>query len=211
MGACCGNNEEYQMTTKKETPIEAAWKRAVQQLDSCPHDNDKIWRIAITKIEGALPEEIREIKDNPPESIELDWNSEPVINLLNSEQFHKHYQELALIREEQKQRLKEINTRLCDYCLIPCDFQYYNKCDLIYNPLPCMIYTIPEEKKPINSCTSELESTFNPNSNSNNNNNKNNGSSSTQCGNEKYNDLNSDSNPETYIALPNLTKEQELK
>ncbi|KAG9296157.1 hypothetical protein G9A89_014749 [Geosiphon pyriformis] len=74
-----------------------------------------------------------------------------------------------------------------------------------------MIYTILEEKKPINNCASESESTFNPNLNSNIDNNKNNGSSSAQYGNKKYSDLNSNLNPKTYIALPDLTKEQKLK
>ncbi|KAG9303354.1 hypothetical protein G9A89_013680 [Geosiphon pyriformis] len=59
-----------------------------------------------------------------------------------------------------------------------------------------MIYTIPEKKEPISSCTLELGSTFNPNSNSDNDNNKN-------------NDF--DSNSETYIALSDLSKEQKLR
>ncbi|KAG9294999.1 hypothetical protein G9A89_017793 [Geosiphon pyriformis] len=74
-----------------------------------------------------------------------------------------------------------------------------------------MIYTIPEEKEPISSCTSELESTFNSDSNSDNDDNKNNGSSSTQYSNENYDDSNSNSNPEAFITLPDLTKKQELK
>ncbi|KAG9299555.1 hypothetical protein G9A89_020726 [Geosiphon pyriformis] len=73
-----------------------------------------------------------------------------------------------------------------------------------------MIYTIPE-KEAISSCTLESESTFNPNSNSDNNNDKNNGSSSAQYGNEDNNNLDSNSNSETYITLPDLIKEQELK
>ncbi|KAG9301039.1 hypothetical protein G9A89_015775 [Geosiphon pyriformis] len=58
---------------------------------------------SLAKIKGASPEEIRMIKNNLPEPIELDWNPEPVINLLDPEQFHKHYQELAPTREEQEQ------------------------------------------------------------------------------------------------------------
>ncbi|KAG9293905.1 hypothetical protein G9A89_019243 [Geosiphon pyriformis] len=85
-----------------------------------------------------------------------------------------------------------------------------SSCNLIYNLPPCIIYTISEEE-PISSCTLELEPTFNPDSNFDNDDNKNNSFSSVQCGNEKYNNLNSDSNPKTYITLPNLTKEQELK
>ncbi|KAG9298178.1 hypothetical protein G9A89_005446 [Geosiphon pyriformis] len=65
---------------RKRTPIEAAWRRAI---------------MAITKIEGVTPEEIREIKNNLPEPIELDWDPEPVINLLDPEQFYEHYQKLA--------------------------------------------------------------------------------------------------------------------
>ncbi|KAG9302513.1 hypothetical protein G9A89_007217 [Geosiphon pyriformis] len=136
---------------------------------------------------------------------------EPVINLLDPERFHEYYQELAPTREEQKQHLEEINTRLCNHCFILCDFQYCNECNLIYNLPPHMIYTIPEEDKPISSCTLELESVFNSDLNSDNDDNKNNSSSSTQHSNKNNNDLNFDSNPETFIALPDLTKKQRLK
>ncbi|KAG9286080.1 hypothetical protein G9A89_022757 [Geosiphon pyriformis] len=167
--------------------------------------------MAIAKIERATPKEIREIKNNPPELIELDWDSEPVINLLDLEQFHEHYQKLTPTREEQEQCLEKINTRLCDHYLIPCDFQYCNECDLIYNPPPHMIYTIPEEEEPINSCASESELVYNPDLNPDNNDNENTSFSFAQCGNENIN--NSDSNPnyKQYIALPDLSKEQELK
>ncbi|KAG9294867.1 hypothetical protein G9A89_003207 [Geosiphon pyriformis] len=170
---------------RKETPIEATWRRAVQQLNICPHNDDKIWRMALAKIQGASPEEIKE--------------------------FHEHYQTLAPIREEQEQCLAQINTRLCDHCLIPCDFQYCNECDFIYNSPPHIIYTISEEEKPISSCALESESIFNPNFNSDKKDNKNTSSSSTQYGNKNINDSDSDSNSEIYIALPDLSKEQELK
>ncbi|KAG9295187.1 hypothetical protein G9A89_006168 [Geosiphon pyriformis] len=200
---------------EKGTPIKAVWRRAVQQLNSCPHDDDKIWRMAIAKIERATPKEIREIKNNPPEPIELDWNAEPIINFLEPEEFHEHYQNLAPTKEEQEQRLAQLNTRLCCHYLISSDFEYCDNCDLIYNPSPCMIYTIPKEEKPISSCTSESESLLNPDSNSDNDDDENNGSSSIQNDNDNDNNINSDSNSdsnyEQYIALPNLTKEQELK
>ncbi|KAG9292880.1 hypothetical protein G9A89_016242 [Geosiphon pyriformis] len=129
---------------------------------------------------------------------------------MNSEQFHKHYQNLALTKKEQEQCLEQLNIQLYDYCLISCDFQYCNECDLIYNLLLHMIYTIPEEKKPISSCVSELELKFNSNSNSNDD-NKNNDFSSIQNGNINNKNLDSDSNPKQYITLLNLSKKQELK
>ncbi|KAG9304215.1 hypothetical protein G9A89_019777 [Geosiphon pyriformis] len=170
--------------------------------------------MAIAKIEDTSLEEIRTIKNNPPEPIELDWNVEPVINFLEPKEFHKHYQNLAPTRKEQEQWLVQLNTRLYHYCLIPSDFEYCDNCDLIYNPPPCMIYMISKEKEPISSCASESELPINHDSNSDNNNN-NNSSSSVQNGNDNDNNFNSDSNSDTkyeqYIALPDLSKEQELK
>ncbi|KAG9284413.1 hypothetical protein G9A89_023670 [Geosiphon pyriformis] len=199
---------------KKRTPIEATWQRAVQQLDSCPHDDDKIWRMATAKIEGALPEEIRTIKNNPPEPIELDWDAEPVINFLEPEEFYEHYQNLAPTREEQKQWLAQLNTKLCHHCLIPSDFEYCDDCDLIYNPPPRMIYSIPEEEEPISSCALETELLINHDPDSNDD-DKNNSSSSIQNGNNNENNSDSDSKPDLnykqYITLPDLSKEQELK
>ncbi|KAG9291329.1 hypothetical protein G9A89_003981 [Geosiphon pyriformis] len=74
-----------------------------------------------------------------------------------------------------------------------------------------MIYTIPKEDEPINSCVSELELLLNSDSNSNNNDNNNNGFSSVQIGNSNDDNLNSNSNPEQYIALLDLTKKQKLR
>ncbi|KAG9299979.1 hypothetical protein G9A89_009707 [Geosiphon pyriformis] len=68
-----------------------------------------------------------------------------------------------------------------------------------------------KENKPINSCISELKSTFNPDSNFDNDDNKNNSSSLAQNDYENNNDLNFDSNPETYIALLDFSKKQELR
>ncbi|KAG9301865.1 hypothetical protein G9A89_004544 [Geosiphon pyriformis] len=157
--------------------------------------------------------EILKIKNNSPEptDIVLVLNSDVFLNLENSpEDFHKHYQNLTPIREEQKECLAQLNTQLCDHCLIPCDFQYCNESDLIYNPSIHMIYTISEEE-PISSCTSKSELILNSDSNFNNDDDENNGSSSAPISNKNYNNSNFDSDSETFIALPNLIKEQELK
>ncbi|KAG9301967.1 hypothetical protein G9A89_021011 [Geosiphon pyriformis] len=146
--------------------------------------------MAYVKAEGTTTSELLEIKNNPLSLPEPEY---------------------VQTFDEQKQCLEEINTQLCDHCLIPCDFQYCNECDLIYNLPPHMIYMISKEDEPISNCASELESIFNPNSNSNNDDNKNTSSSSAQNSNKNNNNLDPNSNSETYIALPNLTKEQKLK
>ncbi|KAG9297097.1 hypothetical protein G9A89_019378 [Geosiphon pyriformis] len=158
---------------------------SISCLNGYPHDKDEIWQMANAKVEGALPNEILKIKNNPskPTDIVLVFNLDTFINLENSpEEFHEHYQNLAPTKEEQKQCLEKINTQLCDHCLIPCDFQFCDDCDFIYNLPPRMIYTILKEEEPINSCTSESELSSNPNSNSDNNDNKNNDSSFVQNG-----------------------------
>ncbi|KAG9286875.1 hypothetical protein G9A89_012425 [Geosiphon pyriformis] len=94
------------------------------------------------------------------------------------------------------------------------DFEYCDNCDLIYNPLSCMIYTIPEEEEPISSCTLKSKSLINRDPDSDDN-DENTSSSSVQNGNNNKDDSNSDSNSnlnyEQYIALPDLSKKQELK
>ncbi|KAG9294585.1 hypothetical protein G9A89_008064 [Geosiphon pyriformis] len=132
MGVCCSDDEKYQMATKFYCHVciikhfgrpkqQRKWDnksclvcgKTLFDEGICPHDDNELWRMAIAKIEEALPEKIREIKNNPPEPIELDWNPEPVINLLDSEQFYEYYQELVFTREEQEQYLKQLNTQLC--------------------------------------------------------------------------------------------------
>ncbi|KAG9296892.1 hypothetical protein G9A89_006847 [Geosiphon pyriformis] len=132
MGACCSDDKEYQMATKfychtclvehfgrpkrvekwDNTPClacgetllnERMWNDIPERGKICPHNDDKIWQMTLAKIKGVLPEEIRTVKNNSPEPIELDWDPEPVINLLDPEQFHKHYRELALTRKKQEQ------------------------------------------------------------------------------------------------------------
>ncbi|KAG9295013.1 hypothetical protein G9A89_017807 [Geosiphon pyriformis] len=62
--------------------------------------------------------------------------------------FQNQYQELAPTHEKQKQKLANLNTKLCDYCLIPCHFQYCDECDLMFNLLPRILFPITELPEP---------------------------------------------------------------
>ncbi|KAG9289740.1 hypothetical protein G9A89_014475 [Geosiphon pyriformis] len=70
--------------------------------------------MVLTKIKEMSSKEIRIIKNNSPEPIKLNWgpNSDIVLDPINSEQFHEHYQKLASTREKQKQHLEQLNTQL---------------------------------------------------------------------------------------------------
>ncbi|KAG9293038.1 hypothetical protein G9A89_016400 [Geosiphon pyriformis] len=77
------------------------------------------------KVEDAMTSKLLKIKNNllslsEPEYVQM-------FNVFGNieddpKKFYEHYQQLALTREEQEQHLEEINTQLCNYCLIPCDF-----------------------------------------------------------------------------------------
>ncbi|KAG9297950.1 hypothetical protein G9A89_018778 [Geosiphon pyriformis] len=103
------------------------------------------------KTESATTRELLEIKNNFLSLPELEYimtfdvfgNIED-----NSEYFHEHYQNLVLTREEQKQRLTDLNIKLYDYCLISCHFQYCNKCDIMFNLPSKKLYLITELLEP---------------------------------------------------------------
>ncbi|KAG9306987.1 hypothetical protein G9A89_000901 [Geosiphon pyriformis] len=57
-------------------------------------------------------------------------------------------EELAPTHEKQEQRLADLNTKLCDHYLIPCHFQYCNKCDLMFNLSPRILFPITKLPEP---------------------------------------------------------------
>ncbi|KAG9288398.1 hypothetical protein G9A89_021429 [Geosiphon pyriformis] len=228
MGTCCGDNEEYQTATKfycHTCLVELGkWDNTLCLACGETLFNEGMWNDILGK--GGMCNIFYQytiliivhtmmMNYGKWQSPKLKAHAEPVINFLEPEEFHEHYQNLAPTREEQKQQLAQLNTRLCHHCLISSDFEYCNDCDLIYNPPPWMIYMIPEEEEPISSCALKLKLPFNPDLNSDNDDDENNGSSSIQNSNDNDNNINSnsnsDSNYEQYIALSDLTKKQKLK
>ncbi|KAG9300071.1 hypothetical protein G9A89_018348 [Geosiphon pyriformis] len=94
-------------------PITAVWHHVISYLDDYPHDENKIWQMINTKVEGVTPSKILEIKNNSlePVNIVLIPNSNAFLNLeAGPEEFYEHYQNLAPTREEQEQHLAQINT-----------------------------------------------------------------------------------------------------
>ncbi|KAG9305981.1 hypothetical protein G9A89_009305 [Geosiphon pyriformis] len=49
---------------------------------------------------------------------------------------------------DQEQQLVNLNTKLCNYYLISCYFQYCNKCDLMFNPSSRILYLITKLSEP---------------------------------------------------------------
>ncbi|KAG9291599.1 hypothetical protein G9A89_022018 [Geosiphon pyriformis] len=92
---------------RKETPIEDAWKQAFNRLDSYPHDDHEIWKMASTKAEDATTEEIQEIKDNPwmPKYTGPDYPKDDFFTD-DPDAFQNQYQKLAqLARNRSKEEV----------------------------------------------------------------------------------------------------------
>ncbi|KAG9304192.1 hypothetical protein G9A89_019754 [Geosiphon pyriformis] len=214
MSACIRDNKEWSTATKyycrpckwdhmpcltcgKILPNEGLWndvsgreetydETSLNRLDGYPHNDHKIWRMANTKAEGTTTKEIRKIKDNSwmlkytrPDYPEDDFFTD------DPDTFQNQYQELALTCEKQEQRLADLNTKLCNYCLIPCHFQYCDECDLMFNPLPRILFPITELPEPKEEVLITKDMLFQ--------------------------DPTENTETEQYLAYPDLSKELELK
>ncbi|KAG9307268.1 hypothetical protein G9A89_017096 [Geosiphon pyriformis] len=130
---------------RRETCNETSFNR----LDSYPHNDHEIWRMANAKAESAMPEEIREIKDNSwmPKYTGPDYPKDDFFTD-DPDAFQNRYQELAPTCEEQEQRLADLNTKLCDHCLISYHFQYCDECNLMFNLPPRILFPITKLPEP---------------------------------------------------------------
>ncbi|KAG9284415.1 hypothetical protein G9A89_023672 [Geosiphon pyriformis] len=98
------------------TLFEAAFNRALKRLQHYPHDEDELYNTAQAKVRGGTAEEIRRWKESAEVANEVtSYNMfDPV------DEFQDYYQQLCPTRQEQEQYLAQINTYLCENCLIPC-------------------------------------------------------------------------------------------
>ncbi|KAG9287488.1 hypothetical protein G9A89_023860 [Geosiphon pyriformis] len=131
MGACCGDDKEYSMWNNQPCLAyrtilldEGMWSNIPGHGRTCD-ETYELWRMAYAKAEGTTTSKLLEIKNNllllpKPEYIQTFDIFGNIKN--NPEEFYKHYQHLAPTREEQEQCLEQLNTQLCQHCLIPCDF-----------------------------------------------------------------------------------------
>ncbi|KAG9294105.1 hypothetical protein G9A89_021464, partial [Geosiphon pyriformis] len=106
------------------TPFKAAFNRALKRLQHYSHDEDELYNTTQAKVREGTTEEIRCWKESAEVADKVaSYNMfDPV------DEFQDYYQQLCLTRQEQKQYLAQINTYLCENCLIPCQNQCCKKC-----------------------------------------------------------------------------------
>ncbi|KAG9307185.1 hypothetical protein G9A89_017013 [Geosiphon pyriformis] len=104
--------------------FEAAFNRALKRLQHYSHNKDKLYNTAQAKIREGTAEEIRHWKKSAEVADEVtSYNMfDPV------DEFQDYYQQLCPTRQEQEQYFTQINTYLCENCLIPCQNQCCEEC-----------------------------------------------------------------------------------
>ncbi|KAG9293946.1 hypothetical protein G9A89_019284 [Geosiphon pyriformis] len=101
------------------TLFEAAFNKALKRLQHYPHNEDKLYNTTQAKVRGGTAEEIQRWKESAEVADEV-----ASYNMFNPvDEFQDYYQQLCPTRQEQEQYLAQINTYLCENCLIPCQNQ----------------------------------------------------------------------------------------
>ncbi|KAG9300804.1 hypothetical protein G9A89_003153 [Geosiphon pyriformis] len=97
---------------REGTPFEAAFNRVLKRLQYYPHNEDELYNTTQTKKESA------EVADKVTS-----------YNMFNPvDKFQNYYQQLCPTQQKQKQYLTQINTYLCENCLILCQNQCCEEC-----------------------------------------------------------------------------------
>ncbi|KAG9289161.1 hypothetical protein G9A89_022470 [Geosiphon pyriformis] len=142
--------------------------------------NTQELQLTFNRQHAQVPAICRHFKTQCIKELLIEFENTPLLPTIET------YQKLAPTREEQEQKLADLNTKLCNHCLISCHFQYCNKCDFMFNSpsrilIPITKLLEPEEKKVL--ITEDM----------------------------LFQNLTKNTKTKQYLAYPDLSKELELK
>ncbi|KAG9294781.1 hypothetical protein G9A89_000360, partial [Geosiphon pyriformis] len=137
-GGVCDQTCQYALSisekVKRGTLFNAAYNSALNKLYHYPHDAKMIFDLAMALINGATKEDVRQMK----EAEYIEYTME--LAGFNYEDKVKVYHQIAShtypTQEAQIQRLEQINIRLCEEYIMPCDKQWCSECYALSIPLP---------------------------------------------------------------------------
>ncbi|KAG9298371.1 hypothetical protein G9A89_005231 [Geosiphon pyriformis] len=122
-GEVCNQTCQYALSisekVKKRTPFNAVYNSALNKFYHYPHDAKMIFDLAMALINGATKKDVCQIKE--AEYIEYTmelagFNYEDEIEV-----YHQIASHTYPTQEAQIQQLKQMNIRLCEECIMPCD------------------------------------------------------------------------------------------
>ncbi|KAG9301350.1 hypothetical protein G9A89_018022 [Geosiphon pyriformis] len=136
-GDVCDQTCQYALSISKKvkrgTPFNAAYNSAFNKLYYYPHDAEMIFDLAMALINGATKEDVCQMKEAEyiEYTIELagfDYEDEVEV-------YHQITSHTYPTQEAQIQQLEQMNIRLCEECIMPCNEQWCPKCYALSIPL----------------------------------------------------------------------------
>ncbi|KAG9286415.1 hypothetical protein G9A89_014581 [Geosiphon pyriformis] len=137
-GGVCNQTCQYVLSisekVKRGTPFNAAYNSAFNKLYHYSHDAKMIFDLAIALINGATKEDVCQMKE--AEYIEYTMELAGFDYEDEVEVCHQIASHIYLTQEAQIQRLEQMNIRLCEECIMPCDEQWCPEYYALSIPLP---------------------------------------------------------------------------
>ncbi|KAG9298847.1 hypothetical protein G9A89_015868 [Geosiphon pyriformis] len=107
---------------KRETPFDAAYNSALNKLYHYPYDAEIIFNLAMALVNRATKEDVHQIKE--AEYIEYTMKLAGFDYEDKVEVYHQIASHTYSTQEAQIQQLEQMNIRLCEECIMPCDEQW---------------------------------------------------------------------------------------
>ncbi|KAG9289876.1 hypothetical protein G9A89_015456 [Geosiphon pyriformis] len=137
-GGVCDQTCQYALSisekVKRGTPFNAAYNSALNKLYHYPHDAEMIFDLAMALINGATKEDVCQMK----EAEYIEYTIE-LAGFDYKDKVEVYYQIASHTYPTQKaqiQQLEQMNIRLCEECIMPCDEQWCPECYTLSIPLP---------------------------------------------------------------------------
>ncbi|KAG9294202.1 hypothetical protein G9A89_021561 [Geosiphon pyriformis] len=136
-GGVCDQTCQYALLisekVKRGTPFNAAYNSALNKLYHYLHNAKMLFDLAIALVNRATKENVRQIKEAEYIKYTMKlagFNYEDEIEV-----YHQIASHTYSIQEAQIQQLEQINIRLCEECIMPCDEKWCPECYALSIPL----------------------------------------------------------------------------
>ncbi|KAG9293638.1 hypothetical protein G9A89_018975 [Geosiphon pyriformis] len=137
-GGVCNQTCQYALSisekVKRGTPFNTAYNSVLNKLYYYSHNAKMIFNLAMALINGATKENVCQMKK--AEYIEYIMELAGFDYKDKVEVYHQIASHIYPIQEAQIQQLEQMNIRLCEECIMPCDEQWCPECYALSIPLP---------------------------------------------------------------------------
>ncbi|KAG9303809.1 hypothetical protein G9A89_018706 [Geosiphon pyriformis] len=137
-GGVCDQTCQYALSisekVKRETPFDAVYNSALNKLYHYSHDAEMIFDLAMALVNETTNEDVCQIKE--AEYIEYTLELAGYDYEDEVEVYHQITSHTYLIKEAQAQWLEQMNIKLCEECIMPCDKQWCPECYAFSISLP---------------------------------------------------------------------------